>query len=101
LRGAKIIFCDFHKHYPNLDEDATEELITDKTKAIVPVHYMDFRNMENTEEPATYDLAVVEDAAQAINSSFRNKPPGELGTFGTISFHEQKTLIARRRPSDY
>jgi dTDP-4-amino-4,6-dideoxygalactose transaminase len=119
-QGAKIVFADSRSDHPGIDEDKIEELITSKTKAIVPVHYsgvacdmikiMDIANRHN--------IFVVEDAAQAIDSYFipasashsptqimetgtRNKehgtqnnkqPLGTIGHLSTFSFHETKNI---------
>jgi dTDP-4-amino-4,6-dideoxygalactose transaminase len=93
-QGAKIVFVDSKKDHPNLDEDLLEDLITPKTKAIIPVHYagvacdMD-RIMALAEK---YDLFVVEDAAQAIDSYYKGKPLGSIGHLGCFSFHETKNI---------
>ncbi|MEX9871335.1 dTDP-4-amino-4,6-dideoxygalactose transaminase [Providencia huaxiensis] len=96
LRGAKIIFADSYDHNPNIDASKIESLITTKTKAIVVVHYAGIacdmnKIMEISKE---YNIPVVEDAAQAIDSYHENKPLGSIGTFGTLSFHETKNIIA-------
>lgn len=95
-QGARIIFADSCENNPNIDADKLEELITDKTKVIVPVHYagvgcdmdkiMDIANRHN--------LFVVEDAAQAIDSYYKGKPLGGIGHFGCFSFHETKNVTA-------
>jgi dTDP-4-amino-4,6-dideoxygalactose transaminase len=94
LRGARIVFCDSRSDHPNLDENRIEELITTKTKAIVPVHYAGMAcNMDIIMNIAKkYELHVVEDAAQAIEASYRGRPLGGIGTFGTFSFHETKNV---------
>lgn len=101
LRGAKIVFADSMKENPNIDANQIEELITPKTKAIVPVHYagiscdMD-RIMELAEK---YNLFVVEDAAQAIDSFYtgsdgRKRALGSIGHLAAFSFHETKNIIS-------
>ena len=96
LRGAKIVFADSEDTTPNIDVKSIERLITTRTKAIVPVHYAGVAcDMGNILDIAQrYNLFVVEDAAQAINSFYRGKPLGSLGTFGTFSFHETKNIIS-------
>ncbi|SFE39581.1 dTDP-4-amino-4,6-dideoxygalactose transaminase [Thermoflexibacter ruber] len=96
LRGAKIIFADSLASHPNIDADALEALITPKTKAIVVVHYAGVAcEMNKINELAQkYNLYVIEDAAQAIDSFYQNKPLGSIGHFGAFSFHETKNLIA-------
>ena len=96
LRGAKIIFADSETKTPNIDADKIEGLITDKTKAIIVVHYAGIAcDMDKIVRIAKkYDLCVVEDAAQAIDSFYRGTPLGSIGTFGTFSFHETKNIIS-------
>jgi dTDP-4-amino-4,6-dideoxygalactose transaminase len=101
LRGAKIIFADSQENNPNIDASKLEELITSKTKVIVPVHYAGIScDMETIMNLAyKYNLLVVEDAAQAIDSyfTFRNgekKALGSIGHLAAFSFHETKNIIA-------
>jgi dTDP-4-amino-4,6-dideoxygalactose transaminase len=101
LRGAKIIFADSRPDHPGIDEDKIEELITTKTKAIIPVHYAGVAcDMEKIMSLANkYNLFVIEDAAQAIDSfhidKFGNKKAlGSFGHFAAFSFHETKNIIA-------
>lgn len=101
LRGAKIIFADSMPNHPNMDASKIESLITPKTKAIVPVHYagvaceMDtIMNLANE-----YNLFVIEDAAQAIDSYFTGtdgvkKALGSIGHLAAFSFHETKNIIS-------
>lgn len=92
LRGAKIKFVDIRKDTMNIDENLIESAITDKTKAIVPVHYagvgceMDVINAIAQK----YNLFVIEDAAQGMMSTYKGKKLGTIGDFGTYSFHETK-----------
>ncbi len=94
LRGAKIVFADSNLHNPNIDAFQLENLITDKTKAIVVVHYSGIAcDMDKILEIADkYGIFVVEDAAQAINSFYKNKPLGSFGCLATFSFHETKNI---------
>jgi dTDP-4-amino-4,6-dideoxygalactose transaminase len=99
LRGAKIVFCDSREDHPGMDEDAIEPLITKKTKAIVPVHYAGVAcDMDKIMKLADiYNLYVVEDAAQAIDSYYTfpdgsKKPLGGIGHLGAFSFHETKNI---------
>ncbi len=101
LRGAKIVFADSRKDHPGMDEDHIEALITDKTKAIVPVHYAGVAcNMEKIMDIAKkYNLLVIEDAAQAIDSYFTfsdgtRKALGSIGHLAAFSFHETKNIIS-------
>lgn len=96
LRGAKIIFADSCLEHPNIDHAQIEKLITPNTKAILVVHYAGFAcDMDAIMSIAEqYHLPVVEDAAQAIDSYYKGKPLGSIGTFGTFSFHETKNIVA-------
>src|SRR5690606_12420081 len=101
LRGAKIIFADSRKDHPGIDEDSIEALITDKTKAIVPVHYAGVAcDMEEIMNIANkYNLLVIEDAAQAIDSYFTfsdgtKKALGSIGHLAAFAFHETKNIIS-------
>jgi dTDP-4-amino-4,6-dideoxygalactose transaminase len=98
-QGAKIVFADSRPDHPGIDEDKIEELITSKTRAIVPVHYagvacdMDkIMNLANK-----YNLFVVEDAAQAIDSYYTGnngikRALGTIGHLSAFSFHETKNI---------
>lgn len=96
IRGAKLVFVDSLQNEPNMDVHSIEGLITKKTKAIVVVHYAgvacDMDVVLNIAKK--YNLFVVEDAAQAIDSFYKGKPLGSIGDFGTFSFHETKNIIA-------
>ena len=96
LRGAKIVFADSEEETPNLDVKGIENLITDRTKAIVPVHYAGVAcEMDSIIEIARErNLFVIEDAAQAIDSFYKGRPLGTLGHFSTFSFHETKNIIS-------
>ncbi|MBL7920234.1 MAG: dTDP-4-amino-4,6-dideoxygalactose transaminase [Bacteroidia bacterium] len=96
LRGAKIIFADSNSINPNIDPDAIEALITPKTKAIIAVHYAGIAcDMDKIMAIAKkYNIYVVEDAAQAIDSYYNNIPLGSIGNIGAFSFHETKNIIA-------
>lgn len=95
LRGAKIVFTDSEAATPNIDCSRLEELVTAKTKAIVPVHYAGVAcDMDKIGALARkHDLFVVEDAAQAIDSYYRGRPLGSLGHVSAFSFHETKNVI--------
>lgn len=96
LRGANVVFVDSTSRNPNLDADALESLVTARTRAIVPVHYAGIAcDMDVVLAVASrHGLAVVEDAAQAIDSYHRGRPLGSLGQLGTFSFHETKNIIS-------
>ena len=96
LRGARVVFVDSTPLNPNLDADALESLVTPRTRAIVPVHYAGIAcDMDKVLAVANrYALAVVEDAAHAIDSYYRDQPLGSLGQLGAFSFHETKNIIS-------
>ena len=92
LRGAVPVFVDIRPDTMNMDENLIEAAITDKTKAIVPVHYAGVAcEMDKIMEIAEkYHLVVIEDAAQGIMSTYKGKALGTIGDFGCFSFHETK-----------
>jgi dTDP-4-amino-4,6-dideoxygalactose transaminase len=94
LRGAKIIFVDSRTDHPGIDESQVEKLITNKTKAIVVVHYAGVAvDMDKVMDlAAKYGIYVVEDAAQAIDSYYNGKPLGSIGHMAAFSFHETKNI---------
>jgi dTDP-4-amino-4,6-dideoxygalactose transaminase len=96
LRGAKIVFVDSSIENPNMNVDEMEALITERTKVILPVHYAGIAcDMEKIMNLANkYNLFVVEDAAQAIDSYYRTKPLGTFGHLSAFSFHETKNIIS-------
>ncbi len=96
LRGAKIIFVDSNSNNPNMDVDKIEALITSKTRVIIPVHYAGFAcDMDKIMALAQkHNLFVVEDAAHAIDSFYKNKPLGSIGHLAAFSFHETKNIIS-------
>ena len=96
LRGAKIVFADSNELNPNMDASKLESLVTKSTKAIVPVHYAGIAcDMDIIMDIADkYNLFVVEDAAQAIDSYYKGRPLGSIGHLAAFSFHETKNVIA-------
>ena len=92
LRGAKIVFVDIRPDTMNINEDLIEEAITEKTRAIVPVHYAGVGcEMDKIMDiAARYGLKVVEDAAQGVCASYKGKALGSIGDYGCFSFHETK-----------
>lgn len=94
--GAKVVFADSMQSNPNLDADSLEKLITPRTRVIVPVHYAGVAcDMDVIMSIATkYNLLVVEDAAQAIDSFYKGKPLGSIGHMSAFSFHETKNITA-------
>ena len=96
LRGGVPVFVDIRPDTLNIDEQKIEAAITSRTKAIVPVHYAGVScEMDTIMSIANYhSLKVVEDAAQAIVSTFKGRPLGSIGHLGCLSFHETKNLIA-------
>lgn len=94
--GAKPVFIDIRQDTKNIDENLIERAITDKTKAIFVVHYAGVAcEMDKIMEIARkHNLAVVEDAAQAVGSFYKGKPLGTIGDIGCFSFHETKNIIS-------
>lgn len=92
LRGAKIVFVDIRPDTMNIDENLIEEAITEKTKALVPVHYAGVScEMDKILAIAKkHGLYVVEDAAQGVMASYKGQAVGAIGDFGCFSFHETK-----------
>ncbi len=92
LRGAKIVFVDIRPDTMNIDETLIEEAITEKTKAIAVMHYAGVScEMDTIMDIAVrHNLIVVEDAAQGIMATYKEKPLGTIGDFGCYSFHETK-----------
>jgi len=95
LRGAKLVFVDVQQDTLNMDVTQIEDLITDRTKAIVPVHYAGIGcEMDTIMDIANrYNLYVVEDAAQGVNAKYKDRYLGTIGDIGTYSFHETKNYI--------
>ena len=94
LRGAKAVFVDIRPDTLNMDEKLIENAITDRTKAIVPVHYagVSCAMDEIMAIAEKYHLKVVEDAAQGVMSSYKGRALGTIGDYGCFSFHETKNL---------
>jgi dTDP-4-amino-4,6-dideoxygalactose transaminase len=94
--GAKVVFADSMQRNPNLDAEALESLITPRTRVIVPVHYAGIAcDMDTIMTVAKkYNLLVVEDAAQAIDSYYQGHPLGGIGHLAAFSFHETKNITA-------
>ena len=92
LRGAKIVFVDVDPKTMNIDPDQIERAVTERTKVIVPVHYAGVScDMDRICEIARrYNLKLVEDAAQGVNSFYKGKALGTIGDYGCYSFHETK-----------
>lgn len=94
LRGAVPVFADIRPDTMNMDETLIEAAITEKTKAIVPVHYAGVSCEMDTilAIAGKYGLAVVEDAAQGVCASYKGKALGTMGDYGCFSFHETKNF---------
>jgi len=96
LRGAVPVFVDIRADTLNIDETLIEAAITERTRAIVPVHYAGV----GCEMDAIMDIArrhkllVIEDAAQAVMASYKGRPLGGIGHMGALSFHETKNIIS-------
>ena len=96
LRGAVPVFVDIRPDTLNIDEARIEEAITDKTKAIVVVHYAGVAcEMDAIMEIAgRHGLLVIEDDAQGMGSSYKGRPLGSIGHLAAVSFHETKNIIS-------
>lgn len=92
MRGARLVFVDIRPDTKNIDEKLIEDAITDKTKAIVPVHYAGVSCEMDTilDIARRHSLTVVEDAAQGVMSTYKGRALGSMGDFGCFSFHETK-----------
>jgi len=95
LRGARPVFVDIRRDTLNLDESLIEDAVTERAKAVVPMHYAGVScEMDAILDVARrHDLLVIEDAAQGVNARYRNRWLGTIGDVGTYSFHETKNLI--------
>lgn len=92
LRGAKVVFVDIRPDTMNMDESLIEQAITDRTKAIVPVHYAGVGcEMDTIMRIAReHNLFVIEDAAQGMMATYKGRALGAIGDIGAYSFHETK-----------
>ena len=95
LRGAKLVFVDVQQDTLNMDVTQIEDVITDRTRAIIPVHYAGIGCEMNTilDIAKRHNLYVIEDAAQGVNAKYNNTYLGTMGDIGTYSFHETKNYI--------
>lgn len=96
LRGGVPVFVDIRPDTLNIDENLIEAAITEKTKAICVVHYAGVScEMDKIIEIAKkYNLYIVEDAAQALSSTYKSKQLGTIGDLACFSFHETKNVIS-------
>lgn len=96
LRGGVPVFVDIREDTLNLDEQQIESAITNRTRAIVPVHYAGVAcEMDTIMAIARqHELKVVEDAAQGVMSTYKGRAVGSIGDLGTYSFHETKNVIS-------
>jgi len=96
LRGAKIVFIDINPLTMNIDETKIEPAITNRTKAIIPVHYAGVAcEMDTIMEIAhRHNIYVIEDAAQGMLSSYKGRELGTIGHLGAYSFHETKNYTS-------
>lgn len=94
LRGGVPVFVDIDPSTLNIDPDAAESAITSRTKALLPVHYAGVPcDMDRLGAlSAEYGIALVEDAAQALGSSWNGRPAGGMGAMGAVSFHHTKNV---------
>jgi len=95
LRGARPVFVDIRAGDLNMDDALIEEALTERTRAIVPVHYAGVAcEMDRIIEIAgRRRLLVIEDAAQALLATYKGRPLGAVGDLGCLSFHETKNVI--------
>lgn len=95
LAGATPVFTDIQRDTLNLDPDSIRKKITQKTRAIYPVHYggVSCAMDEIMEIAQEHNLKVVEDAAQGVNAKYKGKYLGTIGDFGCYSFHETKNYV--------
>lgn len=95
IRGATIVFADSSSNNPNICAESIRELVTNKTKVIVVVHYAGVAcDMDEIKKIADSNgIYIVEDAAQAVDSYYKGVPLGSIGVFGAFSFHETKNII--------
>ncbi|MFC3287864.1 dTDP-4-amino-4,6-dideoxygalactose transaminase [Paracoccus aerius] len=96
LRGATPVFVDIDPRTLNIDPDQIEAALTPQTRAIFAVHYAGFpAEMDRLNQIAqTHGLMVIEDAAQALGSTYKGRPAGSLGDIAAFSFHETKNIIS-------
>jgi dTDP-4-amino-4,6-dideoxygalactose transaminase len=94
LRGAVPVFVDIRPDTLNLDEGQVEAAVTDRTRAVLPVHYAGVGAAMDVlgQVAAARGLAIIEDAAQGILASWRGQPLGGIGALGCLSFHETKNV---------
>jgi dTDP-4-amino-4,6-dideoxygalactose transaminase len=95
IRGATPVFVDIRSDTLNLDQSLVGAAITPRTRAIAVVHYagVGAEMDELLQIAARHSLAVVEDAAQGLMSTYKGRPLGALGSYGTLSFHETKNIV--------
>ena len=96
LKGAKIVFADSMEKHPNIDLEKVEELINEKTKVLVVMHYGGVAvDMDKAVALSKkHNLILLEDTAHAIDSFYKGKPLGSFGDFAAFSFHETKNVSA-------
>lgn len=96
LRGARIRFVDIREDTLNIDESRIEEAVTDRTRAVVAVHYAGVAAEMDAilEIAARHGILVIEDAAQGVNATYKGRYLGTIGNLGTYSFHETKNFIS-------
>jgi dTDP-4-amino-4,6-dideoxygalactose transaminase len=94
LRGATPVFVDIREDTLNIDEEQIEDAITERTVAVLPVHYAGVGcEMDAIVDVArAHDLLVIEDAAQGVGATYRGRPLGGIGDLGALSFHETKNV---------
>lgn len=96
LRGARVVFADSGSTHPNMDVDGVESLVTNRTRAIIAVHYAGTacQPQRLAELARHHGICLIEDAAQAIDSTHKGRPLGSFGALAALSFHETKNVIS-------
>ena len=95
-RGARPVFAEIKADTLNIDPTDIEKKITDKTRAVIPVHYAGIgcEMDEITYLAEKHNLYIIEDAAQGVNASYKDRPLGGIGNFGCYSFHGSKNYVS-------
>jgi len=94
MRGATVLFADSQENHPNMDLDHVETLLSERTRAVVPMYYggvsADWKRLQQLQ--GKFNFHIIEEAAQAFGASYRNFPLGSLGSAAVFSFHETKNI---------
>jgi dTDP-4-amino-4,6-dideoxygalactose transaminase len=94
MRGAKVVFADSQPDHPNMDTSQLESLVTPRTRAVVAVHYGGIACAPDqlVDLARRHRLHLIEDAAQAIDATYKGRPLGSFGSLSAFSFHETKNI---------